>query len=216
MQLSEHHPYLKLRRLSSQDLPSIVEIHIHAFPSSAMSRLGTGTLYRYYDWQLNGPHDAHAIGAVVGGNLVGFCVGGVFRSAVAGFVRRNRWYLARQVLMRPQLLAGPLFRDRLRRGLTIMAAPAERGVKHSRSFRLLVIAVDPAAQSTGVGSALMQAAEKEAIARSFGQMHLGVHPANLKAIGFYEWLGWSKVDSPDSWQGMRKDLNRELSPRFAR
>ena len=106
------------------------------------------------------------------------------------------------------LLVGPLFRDRLRRGIRIVASPVKRPLERSRSFRILVIAIDPIAQKRGVGAMLMQVAEAEAVAGGFEQMHLGVRSSNQKAIRFYERLGWVRVESSTGWtESMRKDIS---------
>ena len=152
--------------------------------------------------------------------MLGFCFAGVFRGALGGFLRKNKKFLFWRVLMHPWLLFNEIFRDRLKtafRSLRIL--PTKKKVKKTstpsnpvKSFSILSIAVDPAIQAKGVGKALMQAAEQEAIRQGYEHMHLTVHPSNTKAVQFYLRVGWNKNDA-DPWAGgMYKILNAgELS-----
>jgi ribosomal protein S18 acetylase RimI-like enzyme len=53
----------------------------------------------------------------------------------------------------------------------------------------------------------MEETEKIAQQRGFKKLNLSVATDNLKAISFYEKLGWRKVIEKDQWQGrMIKEL----------
>jgi ribosomal protein S18 acetylase RimI-like enzyme len=207
---------VQIRELTVDDLERVATIHLLAFPDSAITKLGHEAARRYYDWQLTGPHDAHVIGAYLEGELVGFCFGGLFRGALSGFLRVHRPFLVKRILTHPLLLANPLFRTRLTQGLTALrrfgpqkaSASTPQKTPAASSFGILSIAVDPNRQGSGVGRALMDAAEAEARRRGFGGMHLTVHPQNDQAIRFYKSLGWACDAEGAEWNGrMRKALD---------
>ncbi len=91
----------------------MAKIHVMAFPKSALTKMGLGSVQRYYRWQLLGPHDCLSTVAVKDEKIIGFCFSGVFKSALGGFLQKNRNYLLQQVIMRPWLLFNELFRERI-------------------------------------------------------------------------------------------------------
>lgn len=202
---------LVIRPLQTTDLAAVARVHILAFPQSALTQLGHGLVARYYAWQLTGPHDVAAYGAFEDLRLVGFVVAGRFERALSGFVNANRRHLALRLFSRPWLLTNPLVQQRvasagrwaLRRNLpTIATAPADR-----KTFGVLAIAVHPDVQGNGVGRDLMAAVECSAKERGLHQLHLTVEPVNLRAVRFYERLGWHRVVDTEAWKGeMVKDL----------
>jgi ribosomal protein S18 acetylase RimI-like enzyme len=209
---------LELRPLTTSDLPAVTRIHLAAFPASALTSLGAEAVWRYYAWQLNGPHEATAVAAWHGAEMAGFYFGGVFRGALSGFLAKERGYLAWRVVTHPWLIASPLFRDRMSTGLRVLrkklrpqpAAPLNAAPKppRPRQFGILAIAVHPSYQGAGVGQALMESAEQAARAGDFPEMQLNVNPDNHQAVRFYERLGWQRVTSNTTWQGdMIKPLN---------
>lgn len=202
--------------LTKQDLPDVARIHLRAFPDSALTALGAEAVRRYYDWQLTGPHDSTSLGIRISGEMAGFCVGGVFRGALSGFLRANRLYLILRVLSRPWLIGNPLFRDRLRSGVRLLRRRAAKTQKQNstpqakpKSYGILAIAVNPEFQGHGVGRSLMEEAESDARRRGFSRMHLSVNPGNSQAIRFYEGMGWFKSPRDSDWQG---EMFKELAP----
>lgn len=208
---------VQIRDLTVQDLERVAVVHVLAFPDSALTKLGVEATRRYYAWQLTGPHECRAFGAFLDGELGGFCFGGIFRGALSGFLRTNRWFLIGRILTRPHLLLHSVVRARLfqtRRILPRLVRPGRAGNQSgkripkqtSRSFGILSIAVDPRCQGAGVGRALMEAAEAASREGAFSRMHLTVSPENIQAIRFYERLGWTRV-AEENWQGrMMKSL----------
>lgn len=204
-----------VRPLQVAHLPAVADVHLRAFPDSALSKLGREAVRRYYEWQLTGPHDVHAVGAFIDGRLAGFCFGGRFRGALIGFLRANRTYLTLLVLRKPWLLFNPLFRERavyavryLRRAKPVREQPSNVPVTgESTPFGILSIAVDPQAQGMGVGKVLMTDAEQAARDLGYTEMILTVHHDNVQAIRFYEKLDWVKVPGNGIWKGeMRKEI----------
>lgn len=199
---------LRLAAISHTDLAAVVRIHERAFPDGALTVFGPRTLERYYAWLLDGPHEAAVIGAWRGDRLVGFCAAGWFRGAMNGFLRANRWFLARHVLTHPSLLAAPLIRERLRQALAItvrysrLRAQPAATPDQGRRFGVLSIATDPDVRGSGAGRALMIDAEERARAQGHHAMVLTVHPENARAVSFYEQLGWQRALEPDgTWAG---------------
>ena len=203
-----------IRNLSSTDCLSVAQVHMHAFPKSALGSLGLEAVQRYYHWQISGPHQCTALGAFSQGNLEGFIFAGVFHGALSGFIRKNKTFLILRVLTHPWLVSNPLIVDRLRLGLRLLfpkavpSSPKSQEVAaNSPSFGVLAIAVDPNTQKKGVGRQLMLSVEKIAIEQGFSRMQLSVNPGNQNAIQFYEKMGWAKVPSDVMWDGkMRKVL----------
>lgn len=204
---------VEIRAIDARDLPVIAEIHMLAFPNAAMTALGKEAVRRYYQWQIEGPHDLHATIALVDGKTAGFSFAGHFRGHLIGYLRRNRGYLLLNTLRRPWLLANPLFIDRLKYGLRTFRRKfgkpvPRRDLTEPRRFGILSVAVNPAFQGCGVGGALMQDAEQEARRLGVATMSLTVHPENEQAVRFYEHQTWYRMfDGNGRWIGhMQKDL----------
>jgi ribosomal protein S18 acetylase RimI-like enzyme len=205
---------IEIRSVKAEDLAAVAEIHLAAFPKSALTALGRSAVRRYYDWQLTGPHQVSALCATENEQLAGFCFGGVFQGAMLGFLRKNRTYLALRVATHPHLAFNPLFRDRLAMGLKILrrfsrrkrqAAAIEK--PRPKAFGILSIGVSPAFQGRGIGRLLMDESEQYARLQGFPQMQLSVSPENQQAVRFYETLGWTRILQNDVWAGeMRKAL----------
>jgi ribosomal protein S18 acetylase RimI-like enzyme len=205
-------------RLAEADLPAVARIHSVAFPQSLLTALGPEAVRRYYEWNLLGPHDVVPLGIRRGEQLLGFCIGGVFRGALSGFVRRNRPYLIWRTLLALPGLGASGLRWTLRNApgllLRTRRPAAPRAVSASpaapTSFGILSIAVDPASLGSGAARALMEAAEAEAWRLGFKRMHLSVRPENIRAVRFYEKYGWERVSTAGQWTGrMEKVLEVE-------
>lgn len=216
---------IEVRRLEIADLGYVASVHMKAFPSSALTKLGEEAVRRYYAWQLTGPHESICLGAFLDDKLVGYCFAGVFRGALSGFLRMNRGYLIYRVLTQPWLMLNPLFRGRLAQARKLLirpmtkASPPSPAIDHQEprvgnsSFGVLSIAVSPNTRERGVGRLLMLEAERYAIQRGFGRMALTVDPKNTTAIGFYNRLGWHKdPTSPPEHGGMYKLLVPPSAP----
>jgi ribosomal protein S18 acetylase RimI-like enzyme len=217
-----------LRLASDEDLDRIAEIHVAAFPDSAISLLGTDVARAYYDWQLHGHENPYIVVAEADGRVIGFVVGGISRGALSGFMRHHLGVVIRAGLRRPHLLiVDPRVRRRVRTGAKALRTSVRRSsrggtgaaVAHGEpdggrgdagrrpSFGILSIAVDPAARGTGTATMLIDSAEREARARGSASMHLSVHPGNTRAVRFYEREGWVRVPD-EGWTGfMHKSLD---------
>lgn len=209
-------PALQIRALQPAHLGEVARIHRDAFPRSALSRLGRASVYRYYLWQLQGPHEICALGAWLDGALVGFVVAGVFRGALGGFLSRNRGLLTWAVLVRPWILGHHQIRQAVAVALRSLARrssrrPPDRSPQgdppaRRESFGVLSIAVARSARRYGVARELMHHVEREAERRGFRRLHLTVRERNQGAIRFYEALGWAVTERQGDAVRMAKRL----------
>lgn len=206
------HPTVVLRGIKKADLEGVAEVHLAAFPHSALSLLGGEAVRRYYEWQLIGPHSASAAGAFSKEKCVGFYFGGIFREPAAGFLYRNRWYIFWRVLTHPWLIINPCFRRKLGRYKRLLLnrwVSKERWHSSPLTFHILALAALPESQRSGVGRALIDHAENVARKNSFHEMSIRVRPNNEIAIGFCSKAGWQKAPATHPEYGeMRKVLKR--------
>lgn len=178
-----------------------------------MTRMGAETVRRYYEWQFKAPHEASYIGAWVEDELGGFCICGVFRGAMRGFLAINKWFLAGQVLRRPWVLANFEVRSAVTTAMRQLlqtatgASPPVSRPQGAKTFGILSIAVAPHCRRLGLGGRMMQEAETIARGRGFTTMGLTVRPENTSAIQFYEALGWLPMNAES-----RGALYKQLQP----
>lgn len=205
-------PELALAAVFREDLVEVARVHRAAFVKGGLSALGLQAVRRYYEWQLEGPHDHFFRLARLDGKVIGFCVSGISRGALSGFLQRNRVFLAAQVVLRPWLLSNEVVRSRISlAGKSLRQRREAEGTALSGtprdSWGILSIAVRPEARGSGAAVLLMDDAEREARRRGFRCMHLTVATDNHRAIAFYEKLGWRKVPPGEAWAGrMEKEL----------
>jgi ribosomal protein S18 acetylase RimI-like enzyme len=205
----------KIVQIEPRHLPAVAVVHARAFPDSALTRLGLEAVRRYYEWQLQGPHEHHFIAAFDKGDLLGFAVGGTARGALAGFVRKNKWFLTARILLKPRLILSERGRKAIASALEALKrlrvqskTPPPHKVETQSSFGILAIAVDPACQGKGIGLQLMERFERIAREHHLTRLHLTVSVNNTQAIRFYEKLGWTRGGSNTVWNGfMEKRLS---------
>lgn len=193
----------RVQSLGGTDVASMAALHARVFPDSVLTRLGLEALRRYYLWQVDGPHEVEAFGVVgQGGRLLGLVVGGRFRGSMIGFVKREAPFLVGCVVRQPHLLVEERGRRAVRSGLGLLARPVRRTQVErpervpDRSFGLLLVAVDPEAQRSGLGRALLEEAERRASAAGMERLHLTLDPTNWGAMAFYSGLGWQRLGVP--------------------
>ena len=199
-----------LRPIETPDLPMIAQVHMDAFPESALTKLGPSIVRSYYDWQLNGPHEkVRATAALVTDECAGFSFSGIFNGSTSGFIARYRPHLIRASLRRPQLVFNDMFVARVREGLRLMIhagrkrrrPPQTVSPQPATNYGILSIAVAPKFQQLGVGQLLMQDAEYAALDSGCRKICLTVHPGNVKAVRFYEKQKWKKLVTAGLWTG---------------
>lgn len=207
---------LTIRCITAKDLPAVAQIHMLAFPDSALTALGRLAVQRYYQWQLIGPHNCYPILALSQSHSVGLCFAGIFRGALSGFINHNWSFLLLLIVRRPWLLSNPLFRERLSLGWRTVQLAARRKRRAARAvpnldpnaqpapapaFNILSVAVDPAYQGQGIGKMLIASVEQAAIEQGYQVLSLSVSKQNSQAIQFYAHSGWCKVQIDGKWRG---------------
>jgi len=206
---------IAIRTLTNNDMESVVNIHISAFPKSLFTKLGADCVIKYYEWQLESPDKVYAIGAFDNETMVGYCFGGVFSMATGGFLLRHKALVTKQLISRPWLMFHPAFMRKIIDGFSILKKFSKNKdvltkapiIAKDSHFGILAIASSPEARGLGVGKMLIENSEQIAVKNNFRNMFLTVSPRNTNAVQFYEHIGWKKEGNPENWKGeMRKIL----------
>lgn len=206
-----------VQTLGGADVDAMAELHARVFPDSVLTRLGLDALSRYYLWQVEGPHQVDAFGVVARGRLLGLVVGGRFRGSMIGFIKQDAVFLAGRVVRNPGLLVEEKGRRAVRSGLRLLLRPwARTRVERpervpDKSFGLLLVAVDPEAQRSGLGRALLDEAERRAALAGLVRLHLTLDPTNWGAMAFYTGLGWHRLGVPGDTERQWL-MHKELPP----
>ncbi len=191
--------------LSANDLDDVAFIHLGAFHDSLMTQFGAPLVRSYYETQLDDPGLIAFKGAVMDGKLRGFVLVGHFPDPIGAFRRGRGRFIAGQVARRPLTV--------LRVGLTklprlvpkLAGLLAKKTTEPDEAPVLLAIAVDPAAQRSGVGDELLRTAERVAADAGSDSLILYVNTWNDNAIRFYDRRGWERLMDGERWAGkMRK------------
>lgn len=195
-----------IRQLRPDDLPFVVEQHLHHFPSGFFARLGPRFLTEYYRSFLTSEHACTLIaskGQVRVGFLVGAVVPRLHRSHV---LRQHRSGLVRRaivaLLMRPRLLSHFL-RTRARRYARKLLVEGVRPVPSvapaTPAAVLAHLAVPPEHQGRGVGSILIEHFERACAVAGRQQIVL-VTEAGGPGDAYYrchDWLLVGEHTTPD-------------------
>jgi ribosomal protein S18 acetylase RimI-like enzyme len=94
------------------------------------------------------------------------------------------------IISHPRVWLHPRFLAALRSRMWQGVRSTERA---EQSLSLVGIAVSPEFTRRGVGAALMEAFEREALVRGYGMLRLSVYESNTRAIQLYRRFGWSPV-----------------------
>ena len=174
-------------QMTSADIEDVVHVHLGSFEGFMNTRLGAGYLRRFYAWFTNRA-DAIALKCVIDGRLAGFVVG-----APLGYgATMNRELLGTvvwSVICRPWVLCHYRFLSMLgARARSLLTRPQPES-----GCSLVGIAVSPDYRGAGVGDALVEAFEREAVKRGHDLLRLSVKAANSSALRLYERAGWSSL-----------------------
>ena len=211
-----------IRNLCVSDLPFIARVHAAALPGSFLTRFGHDAIERYYYWQFTKAYDIVALGAFNDIELMGFCFGGIFKGAMAGFLFDNWVYMALKVIKHPWLTINQEFRKHLKYGLSVLFMKINslkyKDIKKysigsfTEYFWVLSMAVSPDYQRMGCGNQILKSIEDIACQRGFEQMRLTVRPDNEVAINFYKSQGWQYVLNDGEWTGKMYKLLPTFTP----
>jgi ribosomal protein S18 acetylase RimI-like enzyme len=147
--------------MDAADVPAVVNIHIHSFPTFFLTFLGSGFLRQLYAAIIEDSTGIAIVAKNEDGAIIGFVAGTLEPS---GFYRRlivhRLWRFARAAFM--PLVRRPTILPRLLRALTM---PQKSQAIGERTALLMSIAVSPDTQRSGVGRALNEAFLNEAFGR---------------------------------------------------
>jgi ribosomal protein S18 acetylase RimI-like enzyme len=196
-------PQVHYRTMDAEDLPFVVEQHLHHFPDGFFARLGPRFLREYYRGFLTGASARTAV-AETDGRRVGYLVGvtdpashrdHVVRRHGRGLVLRA----AAAMLLRPSLAvcflrtrSGLYTRKLLRRRRRASTAPASPGTA-GRTAVLTHVAIEPSAQSQGIGSTLIQRFQRQVADAGCDRLTLVTASGDDGAGPYYRRRGWTAL-----------------------
>jgi ribosomal protein S18 acetylase RimI-like enzyme len=168
-----------------------------SFPRTASATLGQGFVEKMYAELLSDPHCVGYV-ALAHGKVCGFIFGGTDWPSI----QQRLWLIQREWLLLHPLW---IWRLGIRLGVSRMISLARKAHSgHGRPIpsasrmveigaaegRVWVIAVAAERKGEGLAQMLMQRAIQEFRQRGCGRAWLTVDTRNLRAIRFYERLGW--------------------------
>ena len=181
---------LHIRPLNSDDLSSVVEVHLHSFPGFFLTFLGPGFLRLLYR-NIAGDPEGILLVAEADNTLAGFVAGVTRRSGFyRRLIQRQKWAFAwaagGAVARRPSIL------PRLWRALRRPTEAAESATEAC----LMSIAVHPEFQGRGVGTQLVEAFCQELAQRGTPAVCLTTDRDNNEATNqFYQRLNFKLARS---------------------
>ena len=198
--LSETGPEVAIRDLRPEDLPFVVDQHLHHFPDGFFARLGRAYLTEYYLSYCT-DHSSCAVVATVGAEPIGYLVGDPdpvgHRQHVISAHGRTLTKLGLLALVRNPPLAANFVRTRGLRYVKRLLVRSGRAPAVSASTRraavLHYMAVVPDQQRRGTGRALIAAFEDKARQAGCQELVLVTHTGG-SAMDFYRRSDWAAVD----------------------
>ncbi|RUM98892.1 GNAT family N-acetyltransferase [Pseudaminobacter arsenicus] len=178
-------------------LDGIAKVHMSAYSHGHFTSTFNHEKLKEYNRLLLDNSDISLV-AVEDGRVVGFMISGEAVSrGVKEFTRQNRLYLIYKLLLRPDFLAAKAF-GKLK-SMASQSGPVTR-------YRLLSIATDASAQSTGVGRQILAALEDKLRERGLDSYGLSVRLDNPRAVQFYQRNGFMVEREQPGALYFRKDL----------
>jgi ribosomal protein S18 acetylase RimI-like enzyme len=200
--------------MGAEDLPFVVEQHLHHFPDGFFARLGPGFLAEYYRAFLTGP-SARSTVAETDGELAGYLVGVTDPAAHRDHVvrRHGRALVLRAaaaMLRHPSLAicfvrtrTGLYGRKLLGRRSRGSAAAQVTSLTSGPTAVLTHVAIRPTAQSRGIGSELIRRFHQEVAEAGCERLTLVTASGDDGAGPYYRRRGWSAVSERCTPDGLR-------------
>ena len=189
---------VRLRTMDEADLPFVVGQHRYHFPDGFFARLGRKFLRRYYQPFLHSPY-ARAYLAERDGRPTGYLVGVIDPAGHRSHLLRTQgraltFSAVGALAVRPRL-ALHFLHTRLGRYVRVLfgrrVPGRSEGVTDARSLAVLLhVAVAPKAQSSGVGSALIDRFVADAAATGCDRVMLVTAAGPGGAGPYYLRRGW--------------------------
>jgi GNAT superfamily N-acetyltransferase len=195
-------PPITVEPLASQDLDTVVRVHLQAFPSFFLSFLGPRFLREFYVSFLVDPAGIGFVASEREGQVLGAVVGPLNPQGYFKRLLRRRWW-AFCLASVGAVGRNPACLKRLVRAVFY------RGEAPSGPARALLssIAVLPSAQGHGVGKALVQRWVEEARRRGAAGCYLTTDAeGNGDVNAFYQRVGWRLESAYVTPEGRR--MNR--------
>lgn len=202
---------IRVISLKLRDLGQAASIHRKSFPNSLLSIIGQESIIRYYEWQYDSGAKIYPIGIYIDKKLVGYCIGGVFKAALGGFLARNKLFLLTQLLKNPSIFFMDKFLKNIFYALKLSIyftvndkIPENKNEDSSKKyFGILALAVHPKYHKNGFGKTLLSKSEAYASKNTFTHMRLTADVENENTIRFYESNGWIKNNNnhDSNWSG---------------
>ncbi len=181
------HAVTTVRPMRSDDIAAVVDIHLRAFPGFFLSFLGPGFLSVLYRSTVD--LGEIALVATIGDQVTGLVMGSTEPSTYFRRLRQSR-LLPFATASLAALLRRPAIGPRIFRALR----KPEDAAKPPGTATLLSLAVDPAAQSRGVGRNLVRSFVEECARREAHRVDLTTDKfGNASANAFYKGLGFRVV-----------------------
>lgn len=190
-------PNVIIRKMSREDIKSVVEIHLEQFPGSRSTSLGRFYLRKMYRWFVERQSELSLV-VLDSGQIVGFAVG-----AIGGYGRKIFRYtfgeIAVGILLHPGLLLKKktyqLWQSYLKgllpaRVKTNSRSEGDESLTAGIRASLCSIAISSSAQGRGLGKALLRALEDCFREMGIVQVVLSVQSDNLPARRLYESCQW--------------------------
>ena len=142
----------RVRAMTIADVAPVVLVHLAAFPSFFLSRLGARFLTLFYLGLLGDPSGIALVYTSAENSLCGFVGGAMDPGGFYSRLRRRQWWRFGLAVV-PVILRAPSTLKRILRG----AAQATATARDVRSAGLFSLGVDPATQGRGAGAGLVDA-----------------------------------------------------------
>ncbi len=174
-----HDPHIVVRPTQPEDLPAIITLQVATLGVSFLARLGARFLDRFHRVALSHDTTLALVAVDETSGVAGFALG---TTHSARFNAHLRWRVLPSLLaalLRRPALVGPVSRF-----------PFEQGPHGAIEAELLLLAVDPARQRSGIGAALVRALETELVARGHRSYQVAVRSQLVHAQDFYARAGF--------------------------
>ena len=202
-----------IKPATKEDLNTIAQCHIAAFPKSVVSLFGISFVSQMLQWYLSAPNK-FLFWIEEDNKCIGYCGGLVMDGSDAygsasGMTQFGFGAATKVMLLKPWLFFHPEIRARYPFIITNVKRKLKKIMGHTEkpisikpiepnntglTAGLVVIGVYPSHQKKGIGSLLQQEFERNAKQLGASKMQLSVRVENVQAISSYKRNGWNIVE----------------------
>lgn len=191
--------HIEVLPFHKEDIRSIRRLHKAAFKGYMNASLGNRYVEAFLNWFLHYPGTV-TLKAIADGKVCGYVVGApigydkdmnrkLFNTVVVGVLTHPL------VLLHNGFLRVAVAKFKMLLG----KKPVKKVIKNpdGKGISLVGIAVDPAFAGHGIGKAIMDKFENDAVGMNLNYMRLSVYKDNMRARAVYEKSGWQVLDESD-------------------